>query len=89
MAITALIGPATKLLGKFIKDKDKQMQLAHDLSTMAEKQQNAFMYEKSLSLIKDICKNKKDWIKSYIFWENVVEVHQCINQTKIDMIYII
>ena len=37
MALTALIGPATKLLGKFIKDKDKQMQLAHDLSTMAEK----------------------------------------------------
>ena len=36
---------------------------------MAEKQQNAFMYEKSLSLIKDICKNKEDWIKSYIFWE--------------------
>ena len=39
------------------------------ISTMAEKQQNAFMYEKSLSLIKDICKNKEDWIKSYIFWE--------------------
>ena len=39
------------------------------ISTMAEKQQNAFMYEKSLSLIKDICKNKGDWIKSYIFWE--------------------
>ena len=37
MALTALIGPASKLLGKFIKDKDKQMQLAHDLSTMAEK----------------------------------------------------
>ena len=37
MAPMALIGPATKLLGKFIKDKDKQMQLAHDLSTMAEK----------------------------------------------------
>ncbi len=39
------------------------------ISTMAEKQQNAFMYEKSLSLIKDICKNKEDWNKSYIFWE--------------------
>ena len=34
MALTALIGPASKLLGKFIKDKDKQMQLAHDLSTI-------------------------------------------------------
>ena len=37
MAITALIGPATKLIGKFVRDKDKQAQLAHDLSTMAEK----------------------------------------------------
>ena len=37
MALLSLIGPASKLLGKFIKDKDKQMQLAHDLSTMAEK----------------------------------------------------
>ena len=36
---------------------------------MAEKQQNAFIYEKSLSLIKDICKDKEGWIKSYIFWE--------------------
>tara|TARA_R100000654_G_scaffold53785_2_gene79895 strand:+ start:15 stop:401 length:387 start_codon:yes stop_codon:yes gene_type:complete len=37
MALTALIGPATKLIGKFVRDKDKQAQLAHDLSTMAEK----------------------------------------------------
>jgi len=37
MALTALIGPATKLIGKFIRDKDKQAQLAHEISTMAEK----------------------------------------------------
>ena len=37
MALTALIGPATKLIGKFIKDKDLQQKLSHDIATMAEK----------------------------------------------------
>ena len=36
MALTALIGPATKLLGKFIQDKDKKAELAHKLATMAD-----------------------------------------------------
>jgi len=35
--LTALIGPATKLLGKFIEDKDVKNKLAHDIATMAEK----------------------------------------------------
>tara|TARA_R110002020_G_scaffold162417_7_gene348061 strand:+ start:663 stop:1073 length:411 start_codon:yes stop_codon:yes gene_type:complete len=37
MALTALIGPATKLIGKFIKDKDQTEKLAFELSAMAEK----------------------------------------------------
>ncbi len=37
MALTALIGPATKLIGKFVRDKDKEAQLSHDIATMAEK----------------------------------------------------
>ena len=37
MALTALIGPATKLIGKFVKDKDLQQKLSHDIPTMAEK----------------------------------------------------
>ena len=37
MALTALIGPATKLIGKFVRDKDKAAQLSHDIATMAEK----------------------------------------------------
>jgi len=37
MALTALIGPATKLLGKFIEDKDQKNKLAHSIATMAEK----------------------------------------------------
>ena len=37
MALTALIVPATKLIGKFVRDKDKAAQLSHEISTMAEK----------------------------------------------------
>ena len=37
MVIQALIGPATKLIGKFIEDKDTKNKLAHDIATMAEK----------------------------------------------------
>jgi hypothetical protein len=35
--ISALAGPVTGLLDKFIEDKDVKNQLAHDISTMAEK----------------------------------------------------
>ena len=35
--LSALIGPATELAGKFIADKDQAAQLAHDLTTMADK----------------------------------------------------
>ena len=45
MAITALIGPATKLIGKFIRDKDKQAQLAHEISTIAEKHSQQLMLQ--------------------------------------------
>jgi hypothetical protein len=35
---TALIAPVTSLLDKFIEDKDKKNELAHEIATMAEKQ---------------------------------------------------
>jgi len=35
--LTALIGPVSNLLGKFIEDKDVKNKLAHELSTMAER----------------------------------------------------
>jgi hypothetical protein len=41
MALTALIAPATKLLGKFIQDKDKKAELAHKLATMADEHAQA------------------------------------------------
>ncbi len=40
MALAALIGPATKLIGKFIEDKDQKNKLAHQIATMAEKHAN-------------------------------------------------
>ena len=33
--LTALIGPVSKLVGKFIEDKDQKNKLAHDLATLA------------------------------------------------------
>ena len=35
--LSTLIGPATKLLGKFIEDKDQKNRLAHEIATMAER----------------------------------------------------
>ncbi len=35
--ISALAGPISKLLDKFIEDKDVKNQLAHEISTMAER----------------------------------------------------
>ena len=35
--LSALIGPAIELAGKFIADKDQAAKLAHELSTMADK----------------------------------------------------
>tara|TARA_R110000796_G_scaffold80502_2_gene178225 strand:+ start:686 stop:1063 length:378 start_codon:yes stop_codon:yes gene_type:complete len=36
--LSALIGPVTGLLDKFIEDKDQKNALAHEISTMAERQ---------------------------------------------------
>ena len=40
MTLLSLIGPATKLIGKFVVDKDKKNELAHKLASMAEKHAN-------------------------------------------------
>ena len=36
MSIMSLIGPATKLLDKFIPDADTKQKIAHELATMSE-----------------------------------------------------
>jgi len=35
--LTALIGPVSNLLGKFIEDKDMKNKLAHEVATMSER----------------------------------------------------
>ena len=35
--VASLVGPVTGLLDKFIEDKDQKNQLAHEISTMAER----------------------------------------------------
>ena len=37
MALLSLIGPATKLIGKFIEDKDQKAALAHEIATIGQK----------------------------------------------------
>ena len=61
MALTALIGPATKLIGKFVRDKDKAAQLSHEISTMAEKHAQ----ELALAQIKlNTVEAKGNWFQS-------------------------
>ena len=36
--LSAVIGPATDLAGKFIQDKDAAAKMAHELATLADKQ---------------------------------------------------
>jgi len=45
--LTALIGPVTGLLDKFIEDKDQKNRLAHDIATMSEKHANVLMKEQA------------------------------------------
>ena len=37
MALQLLVGPIASLLDKFITDKDKRVELAHEIATMAER----------------------------------------------------
>ena len=37
MSIASLVGPVTRLLDKFIEDKDQKNALAHEISTMSER----------------------------------------------------
>ena len=43
--IASLLPVASKLLGKFIEDKDTKNKLAHDIATMAEKHAQALAME--------------------------------------------
>ena len=38
---SSLIGPAAEIVGKFVQDKDKAAELAHEMSTMADRHAQA------------------------------------------------
>ena len=38
---SSLIGPASEIVGKFVQDKDKAAELAHEMSTMADRHAQA------------------------------------------------
>ena len=59
--IQALIAPATKLLGKFIEDKDTKNKLAHEISTMAEKHAQALALEQ---IKVNQAESKGNWFQS-------------------------
>ena len=43
MSIASLVGPVTRLLDKFIEDKDQKNALAHEISTMSERHAQELM----------------------------------------------
>ena len=64
MALTALIGPATKLLGKFIEDKDQKNKLAHEIATMADKQAHEIA-KSQIEVNKEEAKSRHWWIAGW------------------------
>ena len=59
--IASLVPVASKLLGKFIEDKDTKNKLAHEISTMAEKHAQALAMEQIKVNIEEA---KGNWFQS-------------------------
>ena len=59
--IASLLPVASKLLGKFIEDKDTKNKLAHDIATMAEKHAKALAMEQIKVNIEEA---KGNWFQS-------------------------
>ena len=59
--IASLLPVASKLLGKFIEDKDTKNKLAHDIATMAEKHAQALAMEQIKVNIEEA---KGNWFQS-------------------------
>ena len=57
--LQSLIGPVTGLLDKFIEDKDQKNALAHEISTLAEKQ----AHESQMAQI--LTNREEAWIRRY------------------------
>ena len=64
MALLSLIGPATKLIGKFVKDKDLQQKLSHDIATMAEKHAQQLALQQIEEIEVNKAEAKGNWFQS-------------------------
>ena len=62
--LTALIGPVTGLLDKFIEDKDQKNKLAHEIATMSEKHANKIA-EAQIEVNKEEAKSRSWWIAGW------------------------
>lgn len=62
--LTALIGPVTGLLDKFVEDKDQKNALAHEIATLAEKQAHeAAMAQVSVN--REEAKHRSIWVSGW------------------------
>ena len=62
--LTALIGPVTSLLDKFIEDKDQKNKLAHEISTMADKHLHEIA-KSQIEVNKEEAKSRHWWIAGW------------------------
>ena len=58
--LTALIGPVTTILDKFIEDKDQKNKLAHEIATMADKQAHEIA-KAQMDINKEEAKSRHWW----------------------------
>ena len=59
--LSALIGPATQILDKFIEDKDQKAKLAHEIATMAERHGQEIALQQ-IEVLKAVAKG--NWFQS-------------------------
>ena len=62
--LTALIGPVTSLLDKFIEDKDQKNKLAHEIATMADKHSHEIA-KSQIEVNKEEAKSRHWWIAGW------------------------
>ena len=62
--LTALIGPVTGLLDKFIEDKDQKNKLAHEIATMADKHSHEIA-KSQIEVNKEEAKSRHWWIAGW------------------------
>lgn len=60
----ALLGPATQLLDKFVEDKDKKNELAHEIATMAERHAQE-LAKGQLEINREEAKHRSLWVAGW------------------------